>query len=39
LADLLIAGVEADEALRAEARAWFEASWDPDLTLDAWWDR
>jgi alkylation response protein AidB-like acyl-CoA dehydrogenase len=27
------------EQVRAEARAWFEASWDPDLTLDEWWDR
>src|SRR2546421_7508515 len=25
--------------LRAEARAWFEAAWDPDLTLGEWWSR
>jgi alkylation response protein AidB-like acyl-CoA dehydrogenase len=30
---------EALEALRTEARAWFEENWDPDLTLDEWWDR
>ncbi|MDQ3108062.1 MAG: acyl-CoA dehydrogenase family protein, partial [Actinomycetota bacterium] len=23
----------------AEARAWFEANWSPDLTLGEWWDR
>jgi alkylation response protein AidB-like acyl-CoA dehydrogenase len=27
------------EAVRSEARAWFEENWDPDLTLDEWWER
>jgi alkylation response protein AidB-like acyl-CoA dehydrogenase len=27
------------EAVRADARAWFEDNWDPDLTLGAWWER
>jgi alkylation response protein AidB-like acyl-CoA dehydrogenase len=27
------------DAVRNEARAWFEANWDPDLTLDEWWTR
>jgi len=26
------------EAIRADARAWFEQHWDPDLTLGEWWD-
>jgi alkylation response protein AidB-like acyl-CoA dehydrogenase len=25
-------------ALRAEARAWFEANWDPDQPLKTWWE-
>ena len=28
-----------DQAVRAEARSWFEDNWDPDLTLEDWWDR
>jgi alkylation response protein AidB-like acyl-CoA dehydrogenase len=27
------------EQVRAEARAWAEANWDPDLTVEAWWRR
>ena len=27
------------ESVRAEARAWFEENWDPDLTLGEWWER
>ena len=27
------------DAVRAEARTWFETNWDPDLTLGEWWDR
>ncbi|HEY2215681.1 MAG TPA: acyl-CoA dehydrogenase family protein, partial [Acidimicrobiales bacterium] len=26
-------------AFRAELRQWIAASWDPDLTVDAWWQR
>jgi len=29
---------EAD-AVRREARAWFEENWDPDLSLGEWWER
>jgi alkylation response protein AidB-like acyl-CoA dehydrogenase len=36
---MTVTDVHADEALRIEARTWFEESWDPDLTLEAWWDR
>ena len=35
---MAIAETELDAA-RAEARAWFGQSWDPDLTLGEWWDR
>jgi alkylation response protein AidB-like acyl-CoA dehydrogenase len=32
--------VSADEqTVRIEARAWFEANWDPDLALGDWWER
>jgi len=31
--------VSTDEAVRTEARAWFESNWDSDLTLEQWWDR
>ena len=27
------------EAVRQEARDWFKANWDPDLSLAAWWER
>ena len=27
------------DAIRAEARAWFEDAWDPSITLGEWWDR
>jgi len=27
------------QALRDEARTWFEEHWDPDLTLEEWWQR
>ncbi len=27
------------DAVQREALAWFEANWDPDLTLGAWWQR
>jgi alkylation response protein AidB-like acyl-CoA dehydrogenase len=27
------------EQVRAEVRAWLDESWDPDLTVAAWWDR
>jgi alkylation response protein AidB-like acyl-CoA dehydrogenase len=30
--------VRADE-VRAPAREWFEANWNPELTLGAWWER
>ncbi len=34
------AGESAEAArVRAEAKAWFEKSWDPDLTLGDWWER
>jgi len=28
-----------EEAVRRDARAWFEANWDPDLSLGSWWER
>ncbi len=27
------------DALRAEARRWFQENWDPDLTVGEWWER
>ena len=27
------------DTLRAEARAWFEQEWDPDVSLGEWWER
>ena len=27
------------DQVRDEARGWFEANWDPDLTLGEWWER
>ena len=27
------------DQVRADARAWFESSWDPDLTLGRWWEK
>ncbi|HVM39242.1 MAG TPA: acyl-CoA dehydrogenase family protein [Acidimicrobiia bacterium] len=27
------------KAIREEARAWFEENWDPDLTMEEWWQR
>jgi alkylation response protein AidB-like acyl-CoA dehydrogenase len=27
------------DTVRAEARAWFESNWDPDLSLGEWWER
>jgi alkylation response protein AidB-like acyl-CoA dehydrogenase len=30
--------LDTTEALRTEVRAWFEDNWDPDLTLEEWWD-
>ena len=32
-----VSRVDAD-AVRLEARTWFEANWDPDLSLGQWWD-
>jgi alkylation response protein AidB-like acyl-CoA dehydrogenase len=32
-------GTGDEVAVRADARAWFEANWDPDLSLGAWWER
>ena len=26
-------------AIASAARGWFEANWDPDLTLGEWWQR
>src|SRR4051812_42262511 len=27
------------DTVRSEARAWFEANWNPELTLGEWWSR
>ena len=27
----------ADDALKAEVRAWLDEHWDPDLSVDDWW--
>ena len=29
----------ATDDLTAEVTAWLEANWDPDLTVEEWWDR
>jgi alkylation response protein AidB-like acyl-CoA dehydrogenase len=31
--------VDEAEAVRAEALAWFEGNWDPDMSLSEWWKR
>jgi alkylation response protein AidB-like acyl-CoA dehydrogenase len=32
-------GTKSVEEVRAEARAWYDANWDPELPLGEWWDR
>jgi alkylation response protein AidB-like acyl-CoA dehydrogenase len=43
VAAAVVDGPGSDETAVAEvrtaARAWFDDNWDPDLTLDEWWDR
>lgn len=35
---MAITEVRSAEDVRLDARAWFEAHWDPELTLAQWWD-